>query len=41
MGKVTFMDHPLIRHKIGIIRNKNTGTKEFREIISEIAMLEC
>ena len=41
MGKVRFMDHPLIRHKSGIIRNKNSGTKEFREIISEIAMLEC
>lgn len=41
MGKVTIMDHPLIQHKIGIIRDKNTGTKEFREMVSEIAMLEC
>lgn len=41
MAKVVVMDHPLIKHKIGIIRNKNTGTKEFRENISEIAMLEC
>ncbi len=40
MGKVIIMDHPLIQHKIGIIRDKKTGTKEFREIISEIAMLE-
>lgn len=41
MAKVTIMDHPLIQHKIGIIRDQNTGTKEFREMISEIAMLEC
>lgn len=41
MGRVTIMDHPLIRHKIGIIRDKDTGTKEFREMVSEIAMLEC
>ncbi len=41
MGKVVVMDHPLIRHKIGFIRRKETGTKEFRETISEIAMLIC
>lgn len=41
MGKVIIMDHPLIQHKIGIIRRKETGTKLFREMISEIAMLEC
>ena len=41
MGKLIIMDHPLIKHKIGIIRDKRTGTKEFREMISEIAMLEC
>ena len=41
MGKVIVMDHPLIKHKIGIIRDKSTGTKEFREMIGEIAMLEC
>ncbi len=41
MGKVVVMDHPLIRHKIGFIRRKDTGTKEFRETISEIAMLIC
>ncbi len=40
MGKIIIMDHPLIKHKIGIIRDMNTGTKEFREMISEIAMLE-
>ena len=41
MAKVIIMDHPLIAHKIGIIRKATTGTKEFRDIISEIAMLEC
>ena len=41
MAKVFYMDHPLIQHKIGMIRRKETGTKEFRETISEIAMLEC
>ena len=41
MGKVVVMDHPLISHKIGIIRKKETGTREFRDIISEIAMLLC
>ena len=41
MGRVIMMDHPLIKHKIGIIRDMHTGTKEFREMISEIAMLEA
>ena len=41
MGKLTIMDHPLIQHKISLIRNKRTGTRDFRTIISEIAMLEC
>ena len=40
MGKLTVMEHPLIQHKIGLIRNKETGTRDFRTIISEIAMLE-
>ncbi|MGN0472273.1 MAG: uracil phosphoribosyltransferase [Lachnospiraceae bacterium] len=39
MAKVVIMDHPLIQHKIGYIRGKEIGTKEFRETISEIAML--
>ncbi|MDE7114365.1 MAG: uracil phosphoribosyltransferase, partial [Acetatifactor sp.] len=39
MGKVVIMDHPLIQHKIGFIRRKDTGTKDFRQTISEIAML--
>ena len=38
MGKVLVMDHPLIKHKIGIIRRKETSSKEFRELVSEVAM---
>ncbi|MBE5839597.1 MULTISPECIES: uracil phosphoribosyltransferase [Butyrivibrio] len=41
MGKVVIMDHPLIQHKIGMIRRVETGTKDFRQTISEIAMLIC
>lgn len=41
MSKVVVMDHPLIQHKIGFIRRKETGTKDFRQTISEIAMLIC
>ncbi|MBE5827626.1 MAG: uracil phosphoribosyltransferase [Butyrivibrio sp.] len=41
MGKVVIMDHPLIQHKIGMIRKTSTGTKDFRQTISEIAMLIC
>ncbi len=36
---VTILDHPLIRHKLAIIRDKNTNTKQFREIVEEIATL--
>lgn len=39
MAKVVVMDHPLIQHKIGVIRNIETGTKDFRQTISENAML--
>lgn len=39
MGKVIIMDHPLIKHKLTYIRDKNTGTKEFKELVSEVAML--
>ena len=35
------MDHPLIQHKVTLLRDKNTGSKEFRELISEITMLMC
>ncbi|MBR3174019.1 MAG: uracil phosphoribosyltransferase [Eubacterium sp.] len=39
MGKVVVMDHPLIQHKIGIIRRKEVGTKDFRQLIGEIGNL--
>ena len=39
MSKVVVMDHPLIQHKIGVIRKKETGTREFRDMISEIGVL--
>ena len=41
MAKTVVMDHPLIQHKIGLIRRTETGTKDFRQTISEIAMLIC
>lgn len=41
MAKIMIMDHPLINHKIGLIRRKETGTKDFRQAIGEIAMLIC
>lgn len=39
MQKVFEFDHPLIQHKISLLRDKNTGTKEFRELVNEISML--
>lgn len=39
--KVHIMQHPLIKHKISILRDKNTGTKIFKELVGEIAMLIC
>lgn len=41
MAKVVVMDHPLIQHKIGVIRRTETGTKDFRQTIGEIANLIC
>lgn len=41
MSKIVVMDHPLIQHKIGIIRREETGSKDFRTLVSEIAMLMC
>ena len=38
---VHIFDHPLIQHKLAILRDENTGVKEFREIVSEIATLMC
>ena len=39
MTNVTILDHPLLQHKISILRDKNTGTNEFRKLVEEIAML--
>ena len=41
MSTVTVLDHPLIQHKLAILRNKDTSVKEFRELVSEIAGLMC
>lgn len=40
-GKLCVFDHPLILHKLSILRDENTSVKEFRELISEISMLMC
>ena len=39
MSKVVVIDHPLVQHKLSYIRDKNTGSKEFRELVEEVAML--
>jgi uracil phosphoribosyltransferase len=39
MGRVHVFDHPLIQHKISLIRDKGTGSKEFRELVEEISLL--
>ena len=41
MSNVHVLEHPLIQHKLAILRNKDTGVKEFRELIGEIAGLMC
>ena len=41
MSNITITDHPLILHKLSILRDKNTASKEFRALIGEIAMLMC
>ena len=41
MSVVEIVDHPLIQHKISLLRDRNTGTKEFRDLVSEVAMLLC
>lgn len=41
MSKVIVFDHPLIQHKVGMIRRTETGSRDFRNMISEIAMLMC
>lgn len=39
MASLHVLEHPLIQHKLSLMRNKNTGSKEFRELLEEIAML--
>lgn len=41
MSNIIVMEHPLIQHKVGVLRKKETGSKEFRELANEIAMLMC
>lgn len=41
MSNLFVMDHPLIQHKVGVLRSVSTGSKEFRELVNEIAMLMC
>ena len=41
MAGLHIIDHPLVQHKISLLRDKNTGTKEFRALVSEIAMFIC
>ena len=41
MGSLHVLDHPLLQHKLTILRDKNTGVKEFREIVGEISALMC
>lgn len=39
MGTVTVIDHPLVQHKLALLRDKETGPKEFRELVDEISTL--
>ena len=41
MGSLHVLDHPLLQHKLSILRNKETGVKEFRELVGEISALMC
>lgn len=41
MANLHIIDHPLVQHKISLMRDKNTGVKEFRELVSETAMFIC
>jgi len=41
MGSLTIIDHPLVQHKLTMLRNTETGNKEFRELVEEIATLIC
>lgn len=39
-SRLTIVDHPLVQHKLSILRDKNTGTKQFRELVTELAVFE-
>ena len=39
MSNVTVIDHPLVQHKLSLLRDKNTGTKAFRELVTELVLL--
>ena len=41
MSELYILDHPLITHKLSIMRNRKTGSKDFRTLVSEIAALMC
>ena len=41
MEHVHLLDHPLLQHKLSILRDENTSVKDFREIVSEVATLMC
>ncbi|MCI8594026.1 MAG: uracil phosphoribosyltransferase [Oscillospiraceae bacterium] len=41
MGSVHILEHPLLQHKLAILRDENTGVRDFREVVSEIATLMC
>ena len=41
MAKLHIMDHPLVHHKLAVLRSKDTPVKEFRELVNEIAGLMC
>ena len=41
MGKIVITNNPLIQHKLTLLRDKNTGSKEFRSLVGEISMLMC
>ncbi|MBR6243333.1 MAG: uracil phosphoribosyltransferase [Ruminococcus sp.] len=41
MSELHIIDHPLVQHKMSLMRDKNTGAKEFRELVSEVAMFIC
>ena len=41
MGKCLVMDHPLVQHKVSLLRSTSTGTKEFKEFVSYVSTLLC